>query len=239
MPYSVTRQQIIDAAKSLVGGSDVLPGLAAPNIVNTVNLDAQHCGDGRTGHLAAQVLNLTYLLLSQFGVWMLGSASQPFGVLARIVVVASRSVGYVNASRATIARRGSTLANHVAGIIGIRSKKKVERIDTLRVVASMADNVRLWVNAIVEPVRDAVRSTHLLLFVTTNGKGAVSAQRTVSRPVPTAGWLNRNFSPKVDAFLKGKNRKATMQNRHNLLLNSRLCLEGFPVFQARGGLRLF
>ncbi len=152
-----------------------------------------------------------------------------FGVLAARVVIASQNTLRVLASPVIITVIVMTFKKLISVVVLGCSKKQMERINTRRIIASMANAQIKRVNRVIDFVCDTRGYARAFGFVFLNMKTAITASTSFALPLPTTRGKHNNFRPKAINDFTGKGGQDTMFNRHNLLLDSRLCLEGFSV----------
>lgn len=156
-------------------------------------------------------------------------ARPQFRILTARMVVASQKAFRMFASPVIVTVIVMTFKKLISVVFLGCSKKQMQGINATRIVASMTNTQIKRVGHVIDFVCDTVSKTGALRLVYLKVKRTITNGGFFTLPLPTAGGQHNNFRPKAVNVFTGKSGQDTMFNRHNLLLFSRLCLEGFSV----------
>ena len=153
-----------------------------------------------------------HLLLRKTRHDVITTARQAFGMFAGAIAVPVRAALRVFIGKRILAFSLSALANLIIRVVFICAKKQVGRIDTRRIIASVADMQAVGNRAVSVFVHPAVGLSTRAFF---DHEPSIAKAGMGGGPLPTGaefGTLRRRRAVLVDLFHKAVNRGASSSN---------------------------
>lgn len=129
----------------------------------------------------------------------------------------------------------ATLCVHILMVLRSRALPNVKRITARRIVARVADIEFAGVFVVVKPIRYAVGAVINAMDVVATIPTTLVID--IANPKPAAGRCNLNLFPEVGGDLRGNGWKATILNRHDVLLVRSIVLRVASCVHSTGAAR--